>query len=57
MSKVEVDGAEREVSTLTSEQVFYLLQCRPVRLTLAQLGEWRDAERAEAYSDGQNSMQ
>ena len=42
MTTIHVDGQDCEVETLTTEQVFYLLQCKPVRLTIEQFEEWRD---------------
>jgi hypothetical protein len=51
MTTVYVDGQDVEVENLTSEQVFYLLQCTPVRLTLEQLEEWREA----AFAAGSDS--
>lgn len=43
MTTIYVDRQYREVETLTTEQVFYLLQCKPLRMTLEQLEEWRAA--------------
>lgn len=52
MSTVYVDGQEREVESLTTEQVFYLLQCKPARLIFEQFEEWDSHRRSEAYSNG-----
>jgi len=52
MTTVYVDGQDCEVENLTVEQVFYLLQCRPARLTMEQLEDWRQAAYSEGHSDG-----
>jgi hypothetical protein len=40
-SPVFVDGKYTKIGELTTEQVYYLIQCKPIRLSLDQLEQWR----------------
>lgn len=50
MSTVYVDGNDHEVRELTTEQVFYLIQCS--RITKEQLDEWKQKSYDKGFEEG-----